>query len=422
MPDVIAPFAKERTAARRARRIRADRWFRRVVTIATGGIFALFGLLLAVLVIRAHPVLTQTLIRVEFPIRADLVDPADPARGDYREINRLGAAALMAEDPADARDLSAILTGNTPLLLREAVLRDPSLMGKTAALWIPASDAFDQLYKGLIDLGSPENSRRVSDSQVRLFDRLVAEGRVTQSFNWAFLLRSDSRFPETAGLAGALVGTSQLLLVCVLLSVPVGLVAGLYLEEFTPQTWLSRFVEININTFAALPSILFGLFGLAVLIQMFGLPRSTPLVGGIVLGLMTLPRLIITTREALRSVPGAIREAAYGIGASRQQVVLNHVLPFALPAIVTGAAAGLTRALGETAPLLLIGMSAFVPGAPTRLDEATTALPTQIFIWAGSPEPGFVSRAAAAILILLGFLILIQGVATLLARALRRAR
>jgi phosphate transport system permease protein len=276
---------------------------------------------------------------------------------------------------------------------------------------VPLSDPLDQLAKGTIDRNLPEDLRRVNNVQIGLYDQLVAKGLISQPFNWALFANPDSRFPELAGLKGAIYGSFWALLVCFLISFPVGIAAAIYLEEFAPQNRWTDIIEININNLAAVPSVVFGLLGLAVFLGWFGLPRSAPLVGGMVLSLMTLPTMIIVTRAALKSVPIAIREAALGIGASKHEAIFHHNLPLAMPSILTGTIIGLAQALGETAPLLLIGMNAFITSEPGGLFEASTALPTQIYIWADSPERGFVSRTSAAILVLLGFLLLMNALA-----------
>jgi phosphate transport system permease protein len=305
-------------------------------------------------------------------------------------------------------------------MIRDAVVADPSVIGESLTLNVPASDPYDQLYKGLMNRELPENRRRLGDEQIAWFDTLVEEGRVSRPFNWGLFVNADSRFPEIAGLKGAIVGSFYALLVCFLISFPVGISAAVYLEEFAPKNRATDVIEVNINNLAAVPSIVFGLLGLAVFIQIFGLPRSAPLVGGMVLSLMTLPTIIIVTRNALKAVPPSIREAGFGVGASHHQVIMHHVLPLALPGILTGTIIGLAQALGETAPLLLIGMNAFITSPPSGVMDASTALPTQIFIWADSPERGFVSRTSAAILVLLGFLILMNGIAIFLRQRLER--
>ena len=230
----------------------------------------------------------------------------------------------------------------------------------------------------------------------------------------------DSRFPEIAGLLNGMVGSLYVVLICFLVSFPMGIGAAIYLEEFAPKNRWTDLIEVNINNLAAVPSIVFGLLGLAVFIQIFGVPRSAPLAGGLVIALMTLPVLIIVTRNALKAVPPSIREAAYGMGASPQQVVFHHVLPLALPGILTGTIIGMAAALGETAPLLLIGMNAFITSPPGGILDAATTLPTQIYIWADSPERGFVARTSAGIIVLLGFLLIMNALAIFLRQKLER--
>ncbi|TPE53553.1 phosphate ABC transporter permease PstA [Amaricoccus solimangrovi] len=418
-----APHRGGAAEARRRRRHRADRLLRLLGLGAISLALGLLGVLIATLVIGATPALTQTKLRVTFAISPELIDPADPGIGAYRLILRRGVAALLPEQPttmAEWREIGGIVTGNTQFAIRDAVMADPSLIGRNLTLTVPVSDAYDQLGKGLTSRDTPPERRKLSDREIARFDALTARGAVSRPFNWELITRSNSRFPETAGLAGAIVGSFYMLLVCFVVSFPAGIAAAVWLEEFAPRNRLTDAVEVNINNLAAVPSIVFGLLGLSVLIGVFGLPRSTPLVGGLVLSLMTLPTIIIVTRAALRAVPRSIREAAHGVGASRHQVVLHHVLPLAMPGILTGTIIGLAHALGETAPLLLIGMNAFITDPPGGILEASTALPTQIFIWAGSAEHGFVSRTCAAILVLLGFLLAMNAVAIYLRQRLER--
>jgi phosphate transport system permease protein len=243
---------------------------------------------------------------------------------------------------------------------------------------------------------------------------------VSLPFNWGLFTNADSRFPELAGLAGAIAGSFYALLVCFALSFPLGIGAAIYLEEFAPKNNWTRLLEVNINNLAAVPSVVFGLLALAVFLGWFGLPRSAPLVGGMTLALMTLPTIIIVTRSALKAVPPSIREAALGVGASKHEMILHHVLPLTMPTVMTGTIIGLAQALGETAPLLLIGMNAFITSAPGGILDQATALPTQVFIWADSPERGFVARTSAAILVLLGFLVVMNGLAIYLRQRLER--
>lgn len=411
------------SAATLRRRHRADRRLRACGIAAISLAVGLLAVLLLSLLVSGWSAFTQTKIRVEFPVPAELVDRGDPGRGDFRAITREGIALLApggAPSPDEFRVLRALLTRNTAFLVRDAIVADPSVIGGTLTLEVPAADPVDQLHKGRIDRATPEDQRRISDAEIAAFDALDAEGRVSRPFNVGLFVNADSRFPELAGLAGAIAGSFYLMLVCVLLSVPMGVAAAVWLEEFAPKNRLTDFVEVNINNLAAVPSIVFGLLGLAVFIQIFGLPRSAPLVGGMVLALMTLPTIIIITRNALKAVPPSIREAGYGVGASKHQVVLHHVLPLALPGILTGTIIGLAHALGETAPLLLVGMNAFITSPPGGVLDASTALPTQIYIWADSPERGFVARTSAAILVLLGFLIVMNGLAVWLRHRLER--
>jgi phosphate transport system permease protein len=388
------------------------------ITLAIG----LLGILLVTIFLQGRLAFIQTHIRVDFPISAENVDAADPAAGNWRAVVSEGIRALLpgVESPAQVRAASQILTNNTQFFVRNAVVANPSVIGGTLSLQVPASDPFDQLQKGTISRDTVEANRRVSDEEIAWFDSLVEQGRVSTPFNWGLIFNPDSRFPEIAGLAGAIVGTFYSILVAFLISFPVGVAAAAYLEEFAPKNRLTDIIEVNINNLAAVPSIVFGLLGLAVFIQTFGLPRSAPLVGGLVLALIMLPTIIIVTRNAIKAVPPSIREAALGIGASKHQVMLHHVLPLALPGIMTGTIIGLAHALGETAPLLLIGMNAFITSPPAGVLDASTALPTQIYIWADSPERGFVARTSAGILVLLAFLIIMNGIAIFLRQRLER--
>ena len=426
MADVMrSPPARWSTAdahARRRRRYAADRRLRIYGILAISFAVGLLATLITTLAVGGYQAFVQTHIRIDFPISPENVDPAEPAEGNYRNVVRDGLRALFPEvtKPPEQRALGQILTSNTQFFVRDAVLSDPSVIGGTLTLKVPAADPIDQLEKGVIPRSVPESQRRVSDVQIGWFDRLKAEGRVSTPFNWGLIVNADSRFPEIAGLRGAIVGSFYALIVCFLISFPVGIAAAIYLEEFAPKNRWTDLIEVNINNLAAVPSIVFGLLGLAVFLGWFGLPRSAPLVGGMVLALMTLPTIIIVTRAALKGVPPSIRQAALGMGASRHQMVMHHVLPLALPGILTGTIIGLAQALGETAPLLLIGMNAFITSAPTSVLDASTALPTQIFLWADSPERGFVARTSAAILVLLGFLMMMNAIAIYLRQRFER--
>lgn len=406
---------------RLARRRRSELWLRSAGLGAIAFAFLVLAVLIGSLVRTGYPAFTQTFIRIDVPVPADKVKAADLAGSNWRGLVQTAMVDALKDVPGlDRKAASGIVSSAAQFLLRDAVLADPALVGQTVTLTVPASDPFDQLAKGLVDRRTEEANRRVSDAEIAAFDRLEAEGRVSRPFNWALFTNADSRFPELAGLKGALLGSFYALLTCFVLSFPLGIGAAIYLEEFAPRNRLSDFIEININNLAAVPSVVFGLLGLAVFLGWFGLPRSAPFVGGMVLALMTLPTIIIATRAALKAVPPSIREAAMGLGASKQQVVFGHVLPLAMPGVLTGTIIGLAQALGETAPLLLIGMNAFITAAPATPFDSATALPTQIFIWADSPERGFVSRTSAAILVLLGFLVVMNAAAIYLRNRFER--
>jgi phosphate transport system permease protein len=384
------------------------------ILIAVG----MLGMLLWTMVSTGYKAFSQTHVSLEVTIPED-VDPANIRATNFREIVSEGwLASIEGLTEDDERLALSILSSGAELVVRDRVLMDPSLAGQTITLAVPASDNFDQLEKGEISEATPEQFRRINDRQIEIFNELRLEGRVSTPFNAALFTQADSRFPELAGLKGALWGSFYALLVCFLLSFPLGIAAAVYLEEFAPKNRWTDLIEVNINNLAAVPSIVFGLLGLALFIQFFGFPRSVPLVGGMVLALMTLPTIIIATRAALKAVPPSIRQAALGVGASRLQVVTHHVLPLAMPGILTGTIIGMAQALGETAPLLLIGMNAFITAAPDGMLSPSTALPTQIYIWADSPERGFTARTSAGILVLLGFMVFMNGIAIYLRKRL----
>ena len=295
------------------------------------------------------------------------------------------------------------------------MIENPNLIGTKKEILVLADDDLDSFYKGLIDRSIPEELRRVKDKQVSWIDKLEADGLIVTRFNLRFLTSGDSREPELAGIWGALKGSFYTMVITLLLSFPIAVAAAVYLEEFAPKN--NKFIdliEVNINNLAAVPSIVFGILGLAIYINLFGMPRSAPLVAGMVLSLMTLPTIIIATRASIKSVPQSIREAALGVGASKMQVIFHHVLPLAMPGILTGSIIGMAQALGESAPLLMIGMVAFVADIPQGFMDPATALPVQIFIWSDSPERAFIALTSAAIVVLLIFLFLMNFLAIIL--------
>lgn len=360
--------------------------------------------------------LKQTQVQLSVHLDPEVIDRAAVKDANY---SKLVKKALLTRFPEvkkrrDKKKLYNMISYDAAYTIRDIVVTDPDLVGKTVHFWVVASDDLDMLIKGNLTTEGDETGRRFDDMQLGWVDQLKADEAIKTVFNTAFFTSGDSREPELAGILGALVGTAFTLLVCFVLSFPVGIMAAIYLEEFAKKNRWNDIIEVNINNLAAVPSIVFGLLGLAVFLNVFGLPRSSPLVGGMVLALMTLPTIIIAARAALRAVPPSIREAALGVGATPIQTVFHHVAPLALPGMLTGAIVGMARALGETAPLLMIGMVAFIVDIPSSVVEPATALPVQIFLWADSPERAFLEKTSAAIIVLIVFLILMNLVAILL--------
>ncbi|GIR40055.1 MAG: phosphate ABC transporter permease PstA [Pseudomonadota bacterium] len=318
----------------------------------------------------------------------------------------------------EKRKLNNLVSEGAGFDFRDQLAQSPNLWGTKETLWILADDDIDTYYKSWLD-GDPFSARLTSE-QVKWIDQLHSKGLIALKFNTKFFERGDSREPEQAGIKGALIGSFFTLILTLLMSFPMGVTAAIYLEEFAPKNKWTDLIEVNINNLAAVPSIIFGLLGLAIFINFFGIPRSIPVLGAIVLALMTLPTIIITSRAAIKSVPPSIREAALGVGASKFQTTLHHVLPLSLPGMLTGAIIGMARALGETAPLLMIGMVAFIVDIPEGFTDPATVLPVQIFLWIDSPERAFVEKTSAAIIILLSFLMVMNFVAVYLRKRLER--
>lgn len=429
MPD-MAPSADTRARfdwtdpaylERIRKRRRAEFWLKFGGVVSISLALGFLALMVASLSATGYKAFTQTHVTIEVPISAENVDAADIFGSKWRVVMKEAVAQTFPDlDKDGLKAAGEILSDGAQYMVRDAVIADPSLIGGVLSIKVPVSDPFDQLHKGLIDRNTAEGDRRVDDAQILAFDSLAQAGRISAPLNWGLLTNADSRFPELAGLRGAFIGTGYLLLVCFAIALPVGIGAAIYLEEFAPRNRMSDFIEVNINNLAAVPSVVFGLLALAVFLNWFGLPRGSPLVGGLTLSLISLPTIIIATRAALKAVPPSIREAALGVGASRQQVVFHHVLPLAMPGVMTGTILAMAHAIGETAPLLLIGMNAFMTSAAATPLDSATALPTQIFIWADSPERGFVSRTSAAILVLLTILVMMNGLAIWLRRRFER--
>ena len=308
------------------------------------------------------------------------------------------------------------MSSNAGFELREYFQQNPQDFDKKITLWLTASDDFDQYLKGRFNVEVLEKDRRLNDSQLQWID-FLSENRIADlKFNTGFFTNADSREPESAGILGAVVGSSLTLIITVLFALPLAVMASIYLEYFAKPGRLTDFIEVNINNLAAIPSIVFGLLGLSIFLSLFGLPRSAPLVGGLCLGLMTIPTIIIATRASIRAVPPSIKDAALGLGASKMQAALHHVIPLAAPGILTGTIIGMAQALGETAPLLMIGMVAFIIETPNSFTSAATAMPVQIFMWSDSAERAFYERSSLAILFLVGFLIAMNSLAVVLRR------
>lgn len=394
-----------------ARRYRAERRFKMYGIAATTVAMGFLVIMLVAIFVRGVGAFQQTQIS-----QVIFIDPELAKENDWQGMVKasLREAFPDVEDRKSKQRLYGLMSNGAGYDVQNRVREDASLVGQKIQMWLPASDDLDVVMKGGVDRTQPESDRRISDQELAWLDKLTAAGAIELQFNTRFFTAGDSREPELAGILGAVKGSFLTLMVCLLLSFPLGVMAAIYLEEFAPKNKWTDIIEVNINNLAAVPSIVFGLLGLAMFLSFFGLPRSASLVGGMVLALMTLPTIIIASRLALRAVPPSIREAALAVGASRLQTVLDHVLPLALPGMLTGAIIGMARALGETAPLLMIGMVAFIVDVPAGIMDPATALPVQIYLWADSPERAFTERTAAAILVLLVFLVVMNVAAVIL--------
>jgi phosphate transport system permease protein len=414
--------------ARIRRRYAAERRFRLYGVLAIGFAVFMLGFLAVTVVAQGYSAFWQTRIALDVNIDPAKVDPANTrlpeslSTGDYQAVVRDALRELFPEvsSRADRRALNDFLSNAAGNDVMRLVMDNPSLVGTTQRIEALASTDIDMLAKGRISRDAAEADRPIKDQQIIWYDTLEADGRITSTFNVNFFAAGDSREPEQAGLGGAMMGTFLTIMTAILLSLPISVAAAIYLEEFAPKNKITDIIEVNINNLAAVPSIVFGLLGLAVLLGFFGLPRGAPLVGGMVLSLMTLPTIIIATRAALKAVPPSIREAAYGVGASKQQVVMHHVLPLAMPGIMTGAIIGTARAMGESAAVLMIGMVAFIVDVPTSITDSSTVLPVQIYLWADAPERGFVERTSAGIMVMLVFLVLMNAAAVIIRRKFER--
>jgi len=436
MTDTTLPESALRrpdlSEGRLRRRYAAESRFQLYGKIAIGIAVAFLAIFLANILWKGIPGFFQTYIVLQIKLDPASLDPrGDGSVDSLQQANRDGAfqnaiyEALYARFPDatsrnDKRALRELPSKWAGIRLYDAVVADPGLLGRTIGFPVLASDDVHRYAIGLVDPGLAESDRKITDRQIAWVDALETGGQVELDFEWPFFLDADSREPEAAGFAGAIMGSFWLMLVTLVLAAPVGVLAAVYLEEFAPKNKLTDLIEVNINNLAAVPSIVFGLLGLAVFLNFFGLPRSAPLVGGMVLALLVLPTIIIATRAALKAVPPSIRQAALGIGASKLQTVTHHVVPLAMPGILTGTILGMAHAIGETAPLLMIGMFAFIVSIPGGVTDPSTAMPVQIFFWADSAEPLFEAKTAAGIICLLSFLILMNAAAIVLRKRFER--
>ena len=400
------------------RRYRAERRFRRLGLGAIVISLAFLSILFASIFMNGRGVVFQSRIELDVFFDPELFSEGEVGRQDYPHLVKTALYNMFPEVSGRSakRSLYALVSSGAAFQLRAMVLEDRSLIGKTLPIWVPADDDVDMLLKGHLE----RESGRLSEQQLAWIDQLISQGRLEKRFNTAFFTSGDSREPELAGIWGAVCGSFFTLVVTLVLSFPIGVASATYLEEFAPRNRWTDLIEVNINNLAAVPSIVFGLLGLAVFLNGFGMPRSAPIVGGLVLSLMTLPTIIIASRAALQSVPPSIREAALGVGASKMQMILHHVLPLALPGMLTGTIIGMARALGETAPLLMIGMVAFIVDIPAGFTDPSAVLPVQIYLWADSPERAFLERTSAATMALLVFLIAMNGLAVVLRKKFER--
>lgn len=422
------PTPFELVEASLARRYARERRFRAIGLGAIGMGLLFVSMLFINIIGNGYTAFQQTYVALDVYFDPEVIDPQgtrDPevmGQADYRQLVRQPLRDMFPDvkKRRDKRAMYKLISSGADFEVRAMVLQNPDLIGQTQRVWVKADDDIDMLIKGHTGEAYFQNMGSKGEKMLGWLQVLQDDGRISKEFSSTFFTAGDSREPEQAGIGGAVAGSFYTLLVTLLLSFPIGVAAAIYLEEFAPQNRFTDLIEVNINNLAAVPSIVFGLLGLAMFINLFGLPRSAPLVGGLVLTLMTLPTIIIASRAALKAVPPSIREAALGVGASRMQMVFHHVLPLAMPGMLTGTIIGMAQALGETAPLLMIGMVAFIvdiPGGP--LDPAT-ALPVQIYLWADSPERAFVEKTSAAIMVLLGFLITMNTLAVIFRRRFER--
>ncbi|MDP3801072.1 phosphate ABC transporter permease PstA [Brevundimonas sp.] len=424
MTDVTPEMRADRLRAGLKRRYAREGRFKLYGLLAIGVAVGFLLLLLGRIIEQGHTAFYTHTLTVPVYMDPGRVDVAYPQGTNFeqlvaeQQLARFGVADDAGGTKAAA--MRGLFSSELKFVAAARVARQPGLIGQTLPIAAPVSDDADLYLKGEISRSTPADQRRLSDEQLDWLDRMKADGLVAAHFNSGLFTKGDSTEPELAGVLGAVIGSALMLLVTAAIAIPLGVGAALYLEEFAPRGRITDLIEVNINNLAAVPSIIYGLLGLALFINWMHLPRASPLVGGLVLALMALPTIIIATRSSLKAVPPSIREAALAMGASKTQTVFQHTLPLAMPGVMTGAIISMAHALGETAPLLLIGMVSFIPGIPTSIGEPTGALPSLVYIWENASERAFHERTAAAILVLLAFMIVMNAAAIFLRRRFER--
>ena len=419
--------AARRVAASLAGRRKAERRFHRLGIAGVFVALCFLVILFASIFSKGIPGFFQYYVELEVQLDAAKLDPQGNASveslyaGDARGVVRQALFDILQPAGRSARrDAGKLLSAGAEQRLRKMIVADPSLLGTTQTILFAVDDDIDSFLRGFILRDTPETDRRINNRVIGFVDQLQEAGRIEYRLSDYLFFGSASRNAEMAGILGALTGSILTLFICLIVSFPIGVASAIYLEEIAPKNKITELIEININNLAAVPSVVFGILGLAIFINLFGLPRSIPLIGGLVLALMTLPTIIISSRAAIRAVPPSIKDAALGIGASRMQVIFHHVLPLAMPGMLTGTIIGMAQALGETAPLLMIGMVAFIVDIPGSVTDPGTVLPVQIFMWADFAERMFIQKTSAAIIVLLVFLVVMNAAAVWLRKKLER--
>lgn len=423
MPDYLLTTSPH--MAKRHARHRRFQWYGR---IAIGISIAFMLFMFTAIILGGASAFQKTMVGVDIEYSEATLDPSGTReienlkQANFKPILVTGLQKVFPEvtERRERNELYKLLSSGAVFNLGEKIADSPELIGTTERVWVAAASEVDLYIKGQIDVSDDEDLRLLKDSEIAWIEALKSNGQIKKKFNKTFFTSGASQQSEMAGILGAAIGSFLSLLVCFVIAFPIGILTAVYLEEYAKKNRLTALIEVNINNLAAVPSIVYGLLGLAIFLNFFNLPRSTPLVGGIVLALMTLPTIIIASRSILRSIPQATRDAALGLGASKTQTTFHHIVPLAMPGMLTGTILGMARALGETAPLLMIGMVAFIVDIPKGVTDVATALPVQIFLWANNSDKGFGELTSAAIIVLLVFLVLMNLFAVYLRRRLER--